>query len=289
MTINIIPMVGTNEQDQSRQNLAIQATARAVQGNAREKLSAARGYYVATTGSNTANDGLSAGSPFLTLQKAFTVISQTIDIGGQTVTINVADGTYTAGINFSAGTTGGGNLIVSGNLTTPANVIISVTSDNAFVNSGTITSTVTLRGMKIQTTTVGRCIDLEGIGNFIINTLDFGACAGEQILVGTGAFLRVNGAYTISGNALNHLACLNGGVFQLIGRTVTLTGTPAFGGFVRADRLSFIDWESAPPSGAATGSRYSVDGNSLILTGGGGANYFPGNSVGTEVNGGRYL
>src|SRR5262249_15614718 len=137
--MDIVPNVGTDEQSQLKQNLAIQALNRGFQNVVRERLPAARTYYVRTDGSDT-NSGLanSAAGSFLTLQRAFNVISQTLDIGGQTVTIQVGDGTYTAGIDFSAGTAGGGSIIVSGNLTTPANVVIGVTSNNAFINNGSI-------------------------------------------------------------------------------------------------------------------------------------------------------
>ena len=43
--------------------------------------------------------------------------------------------------------------------------------------------------------------------------------------------------------------------------------------------------------GSATGARYSVDTGSVIFTGGGGANYFPGNAAGsggTTSGGGFY-
>lgn len=65
------------------------------------------------------------------------------------------------------------------------------------------------------------------------------------------------------------------------GRTVTLSGTPAFatrfaqftyGGIYICGGMTF--------TGAATGTRYYAAGHSLIETGGGGASYLPGNAAG---------
>jgi hypothetical protein len=42
-------------------------------------------------------------------------------------------------------------------------------------------------------------------------------------------------------------------------------------------------------SGNATGARYSALLNGVLYTGGGGANYFPGNAAGSTGSGGQYL
>ena len=92
----------------------------------RELLAANRTYYVRTDGSD-GNTGLAntAGGAFLTIQKAISIVAA-LDISIYDVTINVADGTYTAGIAITGPWIGtGSTLTITGNTTTPANCVIS--------------------------------------------------------------------------------------------------------------------------------------------------------------------
>ena len=73
-----------------------------------------------------------AAGAFLTLQAAIDFVHQTLDLNDRTVTIQVADGTYTGAVSVSGPFTGAGLVVVQGNSGTPANVLISVTSANAF-------------------------------------------------------------------------------------------------------------------------------------------------------------
>jgi hypothetical protein len=66
----------------------------------------------------------------------------------------------------------------------------------------------------------------------------------------------------------------------------------AFGFFAFANGQGNIDAEFLTISGAGvagtTGTRYSSSGVSIINTGGGGPNFFPGNVGGSTANGGQY-
>jgi hypothetical protein len=94
----------------------------------REILTANRTYYVRTDG-NDGNDGLSnaSGGAFLTIQKAINVVAG-LDLSIYNVTIQIADGTYTAGATVNAPWIGAGDITLQGNVSTPANVVISTTS-----------------------------------------------------------------------------------------------------------------------------------------------------------------
>jgi hypothetical protein len=88
----------------------------------------------------------------------------------------------------------------------------------------------------------------------------------------------------------NHFNITTFGTVNSYGRTVTITGTPAFSiAFISADNFSFAFVFGNTYSGSATGKRYTSNANSIINTGGGGATYLPGNAVGTLATQGQYL
>lgn len=260
----------------------------------RERLTANRTYYVRTDGSNS-NTGLanSAGGAFLTLQKAWDVIQDLIDLNGWTVTVQVGDGTYTAGVDASRPCVGQdaiSGIVFQGNSGTPGNVIISATNENCFVARRGASFNV--KDMELRTTTAGDCIIAETGGSIAFSGIRFGACAGRHVEAWGGAVVSPFGAYSIVGNAARHIFASSNGVIQFTGTfTITLTGTPAFSQqFARASNNGTIYCDSGAItfSGAATGKRYEAVQGGCIDTEGGGANYFPGNSAGSVTSPGVY-
>lgn len=261
--------------------------------NTRERLIANRTYYVRTDGSDS-NAGLAnnAGGAFLTIQKAYdTIVS--LDLGGYTVTIQIADGTYSAGLSIASPWTGGGRVTVQGNASTPANVLVNCAASSCIRVDATLPGLLTVKDMKLISPGGGSTgIDHQGIGTIAYSNIDFGACASWHIAAGKpGAFIDCIGNYSISGNAAGHMLAAYGGQIRCTGRTITLAGTPAFAlGFVYVTRGGLLDAEVDTFSGAATGSRYSIDSGGIVYTGGGGASYFPGSSSGSggTTSGGGY-
>jgi hypothetical protein len=250
----------------------------------REKLSGNRTYYVRNDGSDS-NTGLanSAGGAFLTIQKAVDAAAA-IDLGGFTATIQVGAGTYTGAVTLK--NLVAGEAIVVGDETTPANVFINVTG--ACFNASEVSSVWNLRGMKLQASGTGIVAFTGARVNF--QNLDFGACPGGHINLGDGAMVTATGNYTISGNAANHTSLTGFCMLRIQNRTVTLTGTPAFGSrFLNAQGLSYALVTANTYSGSATGQRYNVSMNAVIFTNGAGATYLPGNSAGAAATGGQYL
>lgn len=262
----------------------------------REKLDGARTYYVSTTGSDS-NNGLSSGSPFLTLQKAFNTIASSLDLGGQTVTISCAAGTYGAGIDFSAGWTGGGAIIVSG-----APCTISVASANCFQNGGNMPGVVTIQNLTlICTGTGGSAISNTGVGTINIGVgINFGDMAGaDQIFAqGSSAYITCSTSYSISGGGRCHVFARDGAVVDLYnggaGLTTTVTASVSFSlAFVDAQSLGAIKCIASTRTFSigtftVTGTRYAATLNAVINTQGGGANYFPGTVAGSAATGGQY-
>lgn len=250
----------------------------------REVLTANRSYYVRTDGSDS-NNGLAntSGGAFLTIQKAIDTAVM-LDLSIYNVTINVADGTYTGGMALKS-YLGVGPISIVGNTTTPANVLISVTSNFAVYASG-VRGAYTINGMKLTTLTAGYDAVLATNFSFInLSNVHFGACGQAAIHTSYGAQVVVNTSYTIAGNAGIHWYAGAQSSITAAGLTITLSGTPAFSlAFAFCNQGGLLICNGNTFSGSATGSRYSASSGATIDTNGGGASYLPGNSAGSGTN-----
>lgn len=257
-------------------------------GVAREVLTAARTYYVRSDG-NDSNTGLAntSGGAFLTIQKAIDTAAG-LDTSVYDVTTQLGDATRTVAVTLRK-LTGAGEGIIQGNSGTPANVVISVTSANAI--SGTNVGNWTIKDLKLATTTSGSGIFAQGGATRInFSNLNFGAIATHQISANKGATVVATGNYAISGAAYTHAVGELMGNIDISGVTVTISGTPAFGGaFALATTLGAVRAWSNTFSGSATGPRYSAVANGVVDTNGGGATYLPGNVGGSTGTGGQYI
>jgi len=255
-----------------------------VSGVNRELLIADRTIYVRADGDDD-NTGLvnDAGGAKLTIQAAINDAYR-LDLNNFNVKIKVADGTYTDPIALSGAWTGLGTVTVEGNLSTPANVLLHATANNLLqVNDG---ARLTIDGMKLQTTTSGAVLQIANSATVTIGTaVNFGACAGRHIDVRRSAVVNAT-SYFITGSAFSHVLAEEGGHFSHLDGTVSLSGTPAWGGagWV-ASAASTISCYNTTISGAATGMRYAVSTGASINTFGSGANYFPGNAAGSAGTG----
>jgi hypothetical protein len=240
-----------------------------------EKLTAPRltanlSLYVATTGSDS-NNGLAVGTPFLTIQKAVDT-AKAYDFNGFNITINVANGTY-AGNTTIAGPwlQKGGTLFVTGNITTPANVIW----QGDQVVSGPI---------KVHFTS--KALTASGAGCYVLlNKVNFGVAFVQpcwQVYVTDRANVEVIGDYVITSNCDYHVGVYLHGRFTAQSRTINDSGR-GFIAFLIIDRRAFADFSGSTFTlvGGEYGKRYQATIGSLIYTGGGGANFFPGDNAGT--------
>lgn len=255
----------------------------------RERLTADRTYYVATTGSDTA-DGLTSAAPFLTIQHAYDVITDTLDVGGRIITIQLAAGTYTAGLTLEVPWVGGGDVKILGDITTPTNVVIAPTTGNCIhLLQVTLSGRLYVLGVKLTPATSGFGILHGGLGVVFYGFLNHGAVTGGFHLASAvqGAVLSSTGPSTISGSANAYALTIDGTLAQ--NQLVTLTGTPAFSSFTIAQNGSTQAW-AVQPSGSATGQRFFVSTNAVIDThSSANATFFPGNSAGVVQSGGQYL
>jgi hypothetical protein len=249
----------------------------------REVLTADRTYYVRTDGSNSNTGSVNtAGGAFLTVQKAVDVVAS-LDQSIYNITIQVADGTYSGAIQLKA-PLGNGALTLLGNTSTPANVSITNTISNTTGGNRWV-----LDSIKVSNA-AGKGIIVTGGANQISHTnIVLGTCTGAHLAATENGYLLAVGNYAIAGNASVHMDFSRGGRITIQSRTLTLTGTPAFGGgFAYGTAGGGLLAGGCTFTGAATGPRYNLASNAIVDTQGGGASYFPGSSAGTAVTGSQY-
>jgi hypothetical protein len=269
-------------------NLSDLASAAAARTNlgVREQLSANRTYYVRTDGSD-GNSGLanSSGGAFLTIQKAIDTVAA-LDLSIYSVTIQVADGTYAGAVLVSAPWVGSGSVTLQGNTSTPANALLSTgVSDCITVLSG---GTLNVTGFKLTNSGAFLLHANSGLIRFSVVTL--GTCGSQQVRASDGGRVSATGNYTIDGGAGYHWSAVGNGIIRVQGKTITLTGTPAFlNVFANADLSSTVLVNGNTFSGAATGVRYAATNNAVISSSGAGATYLPGNAAGSTSAGGQYV
>lgn len=255
-----------------------------IEAGIRERLTADRTYYVRTNG-NDANTGLAntSGGAFLTLQKALDVAAA-LDLNGFNVAIQVGDGTYTDGGVVSSPWVGKGTVTLQGNAGTPGNVIVNPAGNAVTVDNG---GRLAVKDMELRSTGAGCLLATRG-GLIQFQNLRFGAASsGRHIAALSSSFIEATGNYAIVGSAQRHLVA-DGGDIDISGRTVTLTGTPAFSQYFAVGESARIQAVGCTFSGSATGVRYIALACGVIHTNGGGASYLPGNSAGSTPSGGQY-
>lgn len=247
-------------------------------------------YYVNPAGNDNCNGtsatlGTSGACAFLTMQKAYSVIAGTLDLAGNAVTVQLADGTYTQGLNVNQAWTGGGAVTFQGNLAAMSNVVISTVGSNAIGVGATNPGTLTFQYMRLTATTGGSALSIFAPGVVNYGNIDFGpAVGGYHVLAsGTGVNVASVGPSTISGGAVSHWAATANAIVNDAGRTITLTGTPAFtqsfaygsrGGVVACNGDTFV--------GTGTGPKYTADTAGGIFTSGTTATtYLPTATAGT--------
>lgn len=259
-------------------------------GSGREVLTADRTYYVRTDGSDS-NNGLTntSGGAFLTLQKALNV-SSALDKNTYSITIQLADGTYSGASTVVTGLGGNGTCTIQGNVSNAASVVLTSSSGATFLTTD-LSTTWNIKNLTISNTGSSYCLRTGNGGSLIIDNVIFGtATSGYHLASSYGGRIFAASNYTITGGANAHIYSFQGGIVNISGKTVTITGTPAFGtAFILSESISSVVYSSNTFSGTATGSRYNVRKLSLIDVNGASTTYLPGSTSGTTASGGQYV
>lgn len=264
-------------------------------------LTANTNYYVnASTGSDS-NNGLTTVTAFQTIQHAVNVAAG-LNLNGYVVTINVAAGTYGGYVLPKLGSVG--IVIIQGDLVTPANVLLSVSSGACIKNGAQGVDGYIIYGMKCLSSANNAGEPGCGIwmttGSAVkISKMDFGACYYAHIVV-DGGLVQItgtdgpggNGFINISGSGgYAHLASFDGGKIYCDSVVLNVNTAASFStGFAMAYDGAIIKplYGTINNPSNATGPRYFSDSNSVIDTNGGGASFLPGSTAGSTANGGYY-
>jgi hypothetical protein len=258
----------------------------------REVLTANRTYYVRTDGSDS-NDGLSntSGGALALPQKALDLIFGTLDLGGFNVDIQLGAGTYTGNFVANSPQVGAGTITIKGDTTVAntANYVLNCVSGTALTVSGFGTK-LTIEGFEVRgnggiSATNGGYLSFSGY-------MRFGPCTSDHARANNGAIDTMQQPIGIAGGATSCLRASPNGYLNAFNSVITiLTGTWNFSmAFALADRGSVLSCSGTTftLTGTVTGIRYDVSTNAVIFTGGGGPNFFPGNSAGVSATGGQY-
>jgi hypothetical protein len=259
--------------------------------------------YVNPTTGNDANNGLTAGTAFATIQAAVNAVYLSYDWHGHACTIQLADGTYNFSVanGYAASIVGFpfgmpyGSLYIRGNVGNPANVVISATNanclfiQNGFVDIAGVTFTATGTNVGLITWS-GYGVNVGLAGYIVISNCRFGNCGNVQLNASGGGIVAITGTgVSFTGASKCAFAINIGGQIWLPGTTITVTGLACSSAVFLAVDCSTINVATVTFVGSATGQRYQVGNNAVIDTGGGGANYLPGNAAGVAFSGGQYV
>jgi hypothetical protein len=260
-----------------------------------------RQFYVRSDAAGNTNDGLenTTGRAFKSIQSCIDFISaitfNPADYNSADgVHIAVADGTYAETIH--ARNVKYANLNITGNVTTPTNVVINGVDDGCACIG--VQSVLNVQGMQLNAA-AGSGLRAEQGGVINFDHIDFGNCTGAHIRCTSGGAIRTSGAaYTISHSAPYHIQNIGGFVnLSAYGAalTVTISNTPAFSvafAYGRSNGAMVCDHTQVTFTGSATGVRYDLASNASIDTTGGGtsggATYLPGGTSGVTATGGQY-
>lgn len=247
-------------------------------------------FFVDPVAGSDANDGLAAGagSAFLTLGHAINVLYASVSHNyGPVPTINVCGGcSITESVVITGQPVGVDGVTIQGN-------------GSAFAWNNSSSFCVEVGDMAIAeffniTFTCGSGVDAN-FGIFVHNHavvdvftgVTFGNMGsnGDDIHCDFQGQTNLNSSYTITGTKARHINMLSHCVVSDGSITITASGTPTIGTFIKAFGGSYMNGFSATYAGAYTAGmkQWDVQGNSVLLNDG---TTVPGSVAGTTANGG---
>lgn len=242
--------------------------------------------YVRADGSDS-NDGYynTAAGAFLTIAAAIEFLARRPydPHASRTPTIQVGPGTWTVPVVLKD-IPNADSVTIVGDETTPTNVVINVAG--TCFSAAFLKTVWAIKGFRVDATVSG--ISAVGGSRLLFQKIVFANCSFSHITVGRNALVEAIGNYTIASSTTYHVFMV-GGRLNIPGVTVTISGAPAWGAFFASVTDLSLAILTATWSGAATGARYSLSGNSVIDANGAGTSSLPGNAAGSAASGGQYV
>ena len=247
--------------------------------------------YVRETGNDNLS-GLGEALAVRNIAKAFSVINN-LDMRGYNVILDIGAGLW-GDVLFPTALVGVNALMMRG--AGDATVFMCASTGMAFPACNYLInlSQLKLAGSGYYGIRISGCTIQVGSG---VNFGSLAGVGGAQMFVENGGSVIVPAGYKISGGGYVHCQ-LSAGASLFVPssggkKTVTVSGSPAFSGSFLdvANTSSVVTGGLLAFSGAASGKRFSVRNSSLVDTGGGGPNVFPGSLAGTAdtSTGGYYV
>lgn len=266
----------------------------AVQAVNQVKLSSSLNLYVNPSTGNDANNGTGPTTAFRTIQKAFDVGYGNYNFNRNALIVNLAAGTYTAGVSIFGLPTGCPSVQLVGNPASPSTVQINVTNGNCILANGGCNLSIS----GIQMTASGTASTVIGVGYGVvcsqgwvtISNCVFGSCGTIQISATNGGVVVVQ-TCTFTGTSAFGLYSQTNGFIWCNNTTLTYTTAVYTSGNANAVTGGIISSVGTLFAGSATGVRFTANTGGMILTNGGGVNFWPGSSAGvvTSASFGIYL
>lgn len=242
--------------------------------------------FVSATG-NDSNNGLSSATAFRTIQAAVDAVYRNYDWAGFSATIQVADGTYTAGALFTGMPPGHTQAVkLVGNPSSPNNAQITVTNGNGVVATGG--AVISLNGFRITASGTGGSsglgVSASTMGSVSLSNVNFSSCGSAQTQASAGSIV-FTGPCSFSGTSPCAVGASGNGTIYAAGATLTVQAATFTTAFAFVQLCSAVSFGGASFSGIASGPRYLVASNGVITTNGGGPNFLPGDAAGSSSNG----
>lgn len=252
-------------------------------------------YYVRTDGDDD-NDGLAntAARAFKTIQAAVDYLyhikrDHNQNSAGVSVKINIADGTYSEVVKLRT-MAAFESVRIIGNVSTPANVVISGTTD-AINGTKPVSTTYSIESCKL-TAAAGSCIRAEAGTQISFTGVNFGSATVAHIQVNAGGTVLCAGSYSISGGGALHGYATNGGIIDYGAATITATVTANVtfsNATIKLAGLAVAHIDSTKVTWSlgvytVTGKRYALSGLSVLDLNSGGGSYIPGSIAGTTAD-----
>jgi hypothetical protein len=229
-----------------------------------------------------------------------------INLNGYSVTINVANGNYSAEAPVILPRINGvGTVYLTGNTSSPTSVVIASPVGPAIMTATQGVTGYVIAGFMLSSAANNTTLNWPGAGMWIgyggsiqIYDMAFGACV-NYCLLAQGGDIQVLGADSPLGSgsiqmsgSCQGLGCADGATVALDSPTITISAaisvSGAFavatdGGFFRAAPNTAFN----NPSNVS-GNKFSATLNGVINTFASGTSFFPGSTAGGTATGGQY-